>query len=125
MKTTNGSRNQMKLYGYCKNQATKEWEVLVSRKGLPPHEASWEVCADLKHQFPEFHLEDKVDLEEESNARPPILFTYNRRNKKIHEANGEMARVSGEKSHEANGKVVRGSGEESKEDGDHQVGTTS
>ncbi|KAA0057268.1 Ty3/gypsy retrotransposon protein [Cucumis melo var. makuwa] len=65
------------VYAYRKNQATKEWEVLVSWKGLPPHEATWENCADLKVQFPEFHLEDKVDLEEESDARPPILFTYN------------------------------------------------
>ncbi|TYK28129.1 Transposon Ty3-G Gag-Pol polyprotein [Cucumis melo var. makuwa] len=69
------------VYAYRKNQATKEWEVLVSWKGLPPHEATWENCADLKVQFPEFHLEDKVDLEEESDARPPILFTYNRKKK--------------------------------------------
>ncbi|TYK23172.1 Ty3/gypsy retrotransposon protein [Cucumis melo var. makuwa] len=65
------------VYAYRKNQATKEWEVLVSWKGLPPYEATWEDCADLKVQFPEFHLKDKVDLEEESDVRPSILFTYN------------------------------------------------
>ncbi|KAA0055708.1 protochlorophyllide-dependent translocon component 52 [Cucumis melo var. makuwa] len=68
-------------YGYIKNPSTKDWEVLISWKGLPPHEATWEDCNDFKHQFPDFHLEDKVDLEEESSVRPPLLFTYNRKNK--------------------------------------------
>ncbi|TYK02035.1 peroxidase 64 [Cucumis melo var. makuwa] len=68
------------VYGYKKNSNTKDWEVLISWKGLPPHEATWEDCNDFKHQFSDFHLEDKVDLEEESNVKPPILFTYNRRN---------------------------------------------
>ncbi|KAA0062227.1 Transposon Ty3-I Gag-Pol polyprotein [Cucumis melo var. makuwa] len=67
------------VYGYRKNPNTKDWEVLISWKGLPPHEATWEDCNDFKHQFPDFHLEDKVDLEEESSVKPPILFTYNRR----------------------------------------------
>ncbi|KAL4035233.1 hypothetical protein IC575_003914 [Cucumis melo] len=84
------------IYAYRRNQTTKEWEALVQWKGLPPHEATWENYADLKVQFPEFHLEDKVDLEEESDARPPILFTYNRRKKD---------------------KGTRGNGEESKEGG--------
>ena len=56
--------------------------------------------ADFKQQFPDFHLMDKVDLEEESDARPPILFTYNRRNKKKAEANEEGTRGSGEDSKE-------------------------
>ena len=80
--------------------------MLVSWKGLPPHEATWENCADLKVQFPELYLEDKVDLEEESDARPPILFTYNRRKKDSN-------------------KGARGSSEESKETGDQSGGTTS
>ena len=29
--------------------------------------------------IPWLNLEDKVDLEEESSVRPPLLFTYNRR----------------------------------------------
>ncbi|KAA0045137.1 ty3-gypsy retroelement transposase [Cucumis melo var. makuwa] len=69
------------VYGYRKNPNTKDWEVLISWKGLPPHEATWEDYNDFKHQFPDFHLEDKVDLEEESSVKPPLLFTYNRRNK--------------------------------------------
>ncbi|KAA0067035.1 uncharacterized protein E5676_scaffold14G00390 [Cucumis melo var. makuwa] len=73
----------------------------------------------MKYQFPEFHLEDKVeDLEEESDARPPIIFTYNRRNKKIHEASEGETRKSGENSHEANEEDARGTGKESKEIGD-------
>ncbi|KAA0035955.1 transposon Tf2-1 polyprotein isoform X1 [Cucumis melo var. makuwa] len=44
------------VYSYRKNQTTKEWEILVSWKCLPPHEATWEDCANFKHQFPEFHL---------------------------------------------------------------------
>ncbi|KAA0063300.1 Ty3/gypsy retrotransposon protein [Cucumis melo var. makuwa] len=84
------------IYAYRKNQATKEWEALVHWKGLPPHEATWENYADLKVQFPEFHLEDKVDLEEESDARPPILFTYNRRKKdKGTRGNGEESKELG------------------------------
>ena len=58
------------VYSYRKNSATKEWEALISWKGLSPHEATWENCSNMKYQFPEFHLEDKVDLEEESDARP-------------------------------------------------------
>ncbi|TYK25904.1 Ty3/gypsy retrotransposon protein [Cucumis melo var. makuwa] len=55
------------------------WEALISWKhslvgrGLPPHEATWENCSDRKYQFPEFHLEDKVDLEKESDARPQFI----------------------------------------------------
>jgi len=55
-------------------------------RGLQLHEATWELCTDFQQQFPDFHLEDKVDLEEESSVRPPLLFTYNRRKKnKSHE----------------------------------------
>ncbi|TYK13668.1 transposon Tf2-1 polyprotein isoform X1 [Cucumis melo var. makuwa] len=51
------------IFGYHKNPATKEWEVLISWQGLPPHEATWENYADFAQQFPHFHLEDKVSLE--------------------------------------------------------------
>ena len=60
------------IYGYRKNPATKDWVVLVSWKGLSPHEATWEDCNDFRQQFPDFHLEDEVDLEE-SDVRPPIF----------------------------------------------------
>ncbi|KAA0056338.1 ty3-gypsy retrotransposon protein [Cucumis melo var. makuwa] len=51
-------------------------------KELPPHEATWENCDDFVQQFPNFHLEDKVILEEECNVRPPIMFQYSKRKKK-------------------------------------------
>ncbi|TYK02430.1 soluble inorganic pyrophosphatase 1 [Cucumis melo var. makuwa] len=50
------------VFGYRKNPSTREWEVLFSWKGLPPHEATWEDCNDFKQQFPDFHLEDKGDF---------------------------------------------------------------
>ncbi|CAA7021556.1 unnamed protein product [Microthlaspi erraticum] len=37
-------------------------EVLVQWTGLPAHENSWLRIQDLKHQFPEFALEDKLVL---------------------------------------------------------------
>ncbi|KAA0047237.1 Retrotransposable element Tf2 [Cucumis melo var. makuwa] len=112
------------VYSYRKNPATREWEALISWKGLPPHEATWESCTDMKYQFPEFHLEDKVDLEEESDARPPILFTYHRKNKKKHEANERETSGKEDHGHETNPEVARVEGEESKEDGDQKVGPT-
>ena len=81
MRIMSGSHNRRRC-GIPENPATKNWEVLISWKGLPPHEATWEDCTEFKEQFPGFHLEDKVDLEEESDVRPPILFKYSRRIKK-------------------------------------------
>ncbi|KAA0058397.1 Retrovirus-related Pol polyprotein from transposon 297 family [Cucumis melo var. makuwa] len=78
------------IFGYRKNSSTKEQEVLISWKGLPPHEATWENCDDFAQQFPHFHLEDKVSLERESNNRPRIVIQYSRRKK------GEVARAQGE-----------------------------
>ena len=60
------------MYGHRKNPTTGVWEVLISWKGLLPHEATWEICDDFQQQFLDFHLEDKVSLEE-SNVRPPII----------------------------------------------------
>ena len=56
--------------------------MLVQWKGLPQYEATWELYEDLKQRFPDFHLEDKVNLEKESNDRPPILYQYKRRENK-------------------------------------------
>ena len=69
------------VYGYSKNKAGS-WDVLVQWKGLPQYEATWELYEDLKQRFPDFHLEDKVNLEKESNDRPPILYQYKRRENK-------------------------------------------
>ncbi|TYK22763.1 ty3-gypsy retroelement transposase [Cucumis melo var. makuwa] len=85
------------VYGYQKNPATKEWEVLISWNDLPPHEATWEICTDFQQQFPDFHLEYRVALEEGSSVRPPIKFTYNRgdKGKKICEEVNEIEEERG------------------------------
>lgn len=68
---------QIETYGYCNSFSTGAWEVLISGKGLPEHEATGEnimISSSLM-----FHLDDKVNLEAEGNARPPIIFKYHRR----------------------------------------------
>ncbi|GJZ16263.1 ty3-gypsy retrotransposon protein [Tanacetum coccineum] len=37
-------------------------ELLIHSKNLPEHDASWEPMSNIEHQFPNFHLEDKVVL---------------------------------------------------------------
>lgn len=54
---------------------------MISWKGLPAHEAIWEVREDFQQQFSDFHLEDKLDLEE-CNDRPLIILQYSRKGKK-------------------------------------------
>lgn len=53
----------------------------MSWKGLPRHEATWEKYDNFQQSFPDFHLEDEVNLEQECNVRPPIIHQYARRNK--------------------------------------------
>ncbi|CAA7392317.1 unnamed protein product [Spirodela intermedia] len=36
-------------------------EVLIKWKGLPDFEATWEAASTIHHQFPDFHLVDKVE----------------------------------------------------------------
>ena len=60
------------IFGYKKNDAGA-WEVLISLKGLPRREATWEIYDDFPQSFPDFHLEDKVDLERECNIKPSIV----------------------------------------------------
>ncbi|KAA0043594.1 peroxidase 64 [Cucumis melo var. makuwa] len=66
------------------------WEVLLSWEGLPRHEATWESYEEIQLLYPNFHLEDKVNLERKSNDRPPIMLQYSRKGKK------STARVKGD-----------------------------
>lgn len=69
------------VYGYQKNDEGS-WKVLMNWKGLSSHEATWENYDDFEPSFPDFHLEDKVELEGECNVRPPIIHQYRRREKR-------------------------------------------
>ena len=59
----------------------KNMEVLISWKGLPDFEATWESAAVISQQFPEFKLEDKLNLLVGGNGKTPII-TYQRRNRR-------------------------------------------
>ncbi|KAL8118331.1 hypothetical protein AgCh_016023 [Apium graveolens] len=63
-------------------QAT-DHEVLIKWEGLPESESTWEHSSNIIQFFPDFHLEDKVNLLAGGNARndsrQPILLTYKRR----------------------------------------------
>ena len=39
-----------------------DFEVLLKWKNLPDFEATWEDYYTIQHQFPNFHLEDKVNV---------------------------------------------------------------
>ena len=45
------------------NQAG-ELEVLIKWHNMPDCDSSWELAADIKLNFPSFHLEDKVVVQE-------------------------------------------------------------
>ncbi|KAJ9536072.1 hypothetical protein OSB04_un000757 [Centaurea solstitialis] len=48
-------------------EGTSGREVLIRWKDLPTYEATWERFEDMVQQFPDFHLEDKVNVWEGSN----------------------------------------------------------
>ena len=56
-----------------------EIEVLIKWRGLVEFEASWEDFDVIHEQFPDFHLEDKVEVWRGSIVRPPVQATYRRR----------------------------------------------
>lgn len=49
------------VFAYQKNAVTGVWEALISWHGTAADEATWEELDDFRCQFPEFHLEDKVN----------------------------------------------------------------
>ncbi|KAJ9566896.1 hypothetical protein OSB04_002862 [Centaurea solstitialis] len=49
------------------HEGTSGRDVLIRWKDLPTYEATWERFEDMVDQFPDFHLEDKVNVWEGSN----------------------------------------------------------
>lgn len=57
-------------------------ERLVKWEDQPKVDATWVERKVLEEQFPAFHLEDKVDVQEGGTVRPPIIHAYYRRAKR-------------------------------------------
>ncbi|PON40467.1 Chromo domain-like, partial [Parasponia andersonii] len=57
----------------------KVMEVLIAWKDMPLSDATWEVFDKVQLQFLSYHLEDKVLSLGGSNDKPPIRFTYVKR----------------------------------------------
>ncbi|KAK2441152.1 hypothetical protein QL285_012481 [Trifolium repens] len=49
------------------NDESKEWQVLIQWEGLFPEDATWESYQDILLTYPNFHLEDKVSLDDSGN----------------------------------------------------------
>ena len=70
------------VLGVRSRSGLSDREVLIKWKDLPDFEASWEPEDMIAKQFPDFPLEDKVTLVPGGIDKPPIRYTYARRNKR-------------------------------------------
>lgn len=61
------------------NDIAKQEEWLIHWKGYLECEATWEIIEFIKGQFPDAHLEDKVEANQGSIVRPSIIQTFHRR----------------------------------------------
>lgn len=59
-----------------------ELEVLIHWNGLTEAEATWEDYEMMRHQFPAFHLEDKVNVWPAGIDKPQPLLVYSRRKRR-------------------------------------------
>lgn len=72
-------------------------ERLVKWEDQPKVDATWVERKVLEEQFPAFHLEDKVDVQEGGTVRPPIIHAYYRKGKKGNaQVSGAEKSVGGE-----------------------------
>ena len=55
----------------------KVWRVLIWWNQTPREEATWEDYDEIKLRFPEFHLEDKVLLQERGNVKDLSKLRHN------------------------------------------------
>ena len=65
-------------------------EVLIHWHDLPVWEDSWELFEVIQSQFPNFNLEDKVNVWVAGNDKPRIQVTYARRKKGKSPATGDI-----------------------------------
>ncbi|XP_048627868.1 uncharacterized protein LOC125596911 [Brassica napus] len=75
------------ILGTRKNVISGQEEVLIKWKGLPAFDSSWEWSNVIRAQYPNFDLEDKVNLVEGGIdtygiIKPPILYQYQRKGRK-------------------------------------------
>jgi hypothetical protein len=57
-------------------------DVLIKWQGLPDFEATWEKFDKIDHDFPAFHLADKVAFWDGGIDTPPVQYTYVRRKRR-------------------------------------------
>lgn len=73
---------------WSKELGANEW--LIKWKNLPKTEATWESVYLMNQQFPDFHLEDKVNPEARGVVRPPIIHQYKRKGRKVNVQGAEL-----------------------------------
>ena len=73
------------VLGYRMNDTSipHDVEILIKRKNLLAHEATWKSYSLIQNQFSSFHLEDEVTFQAGGIAKPPIQFIYSRRKQHV------------------------------------------
>ncbi|MCI70800.1 hypothetical protein A2U01_0092063, partial [Trifolium medium] len=56
------------IVGWKKDKSTNKTLVLVQWSGLYPEDSSWEDLEELKSEYPDIYLEDKVNFDEERDV---------------------------------------------------------
>lgn len=69
-------------------------EVLIQWKNSPDFEATWESVESIRQQFPNFHLEDRMDLRGVSDGKPPAIITYTRRKKQPSQMPSQLSNIN-------------------------------
>ena len=69
--------------------------VLVQWKGLPEYESTWELARLIHQHFPEFQLEDKLNLLAGRDGKTPVLTYYRRKRNRINK--GGSSGTTGER----------------------------
>jgi len=70
----------------CTRLAHGVRQLLVHWRGEPPESATWEDVDAFREQFPDFQLEDELDLEEGRDVMCGIPYTRRRRARDVRRA---------------------------------------